>query len=215
MRLSAALCLALLSLAGCPTEDGPKARTPEDFGPATEGDTPVPIGEAANKPNDHANDAPEISRSRGPKGGVVVLWPRVFWPKGDEAVSRELATKVQRRLGELAKRAVGARSIDVRPEPEKVCPQEGCIATSLGAVIVVRDKACAVVATAAGPNASPWHLLPWAGKAQLAKDTVPFRDPPEDQVKIVDYVACDKLLEGTEDKDAELARYIAGLMPGG
>src|SRR5262249_6485435 len=96
--LPALLCLAL---AGCPTE--PPPRVPEDFGEPTSGDGQVPVVDTpkAAEPRD---DAPEISRSRGTKGGVVVLWPRV-WPRSEEPGATELATKVQKRLEELARRA--------------------------------------------------------------------------------------------------------------
>lgn len=203
---------ASLLLTGCPTEPGPRA--PDDFGEASHGDDPVPIGTSSKKEEAPAEDAaPEISRSRGPKGGVVVLWPRV-WPKSDDAATRELVTKVQTRLQTLAKRAAGARTVEVRPEPERSCPKKGCEATSVSAVVVVRDKACAVVAFVAGPGTSPGHLLPWAGKVQLTSDVVAFRDPPEEQVKVVDHVPCATVLDGIEDADAALARYIAGLLPG-
>lgn len=203
---------ASLLLTGCPTEPPPRA--PEDFGEASRGDDPVPIGTSSKKEEAAAEDAaPEISRSRGPKGGVVVLWPRV-WPKSDDATTRDLATKVQQRLQVLAKRAAGARTVELRPEPERACPKKGCEATAVSAVVVVRDKACAVVAFASGPGTSPGHLLPWAGKVELASDVVPFREPPEERVKVVDHVPCATVLDGVDDADAALARYIAGLLPG-
>lgn len=202
----------MLGLAGCPT--GAPTRTPEDFGAPTEGDEPVPLS-GKPKHDDHANDAPEISRSRGTRGGVVVLWPRV-WPKGkDEAATAELAGKVQKRLEALARRAAGSRTIEVRPAPERACPKEGCEATSVSAVVVVRDKACALVAVVGGPGVSPSRILPWAGKVELTPDTVPFREPPEEQVKVVDHVPCATMLDGLEDADSAITRYIVGLMPGG
>lgn len=206
--------MLLLSLVGCPTGDDKPSKTAEDFGNPSLGDDPVPIGSGKTKKDDHKNDPPEISRSRGTKGGIVVLWPRI-WPHGDDAATRDVTVKVQQRLDALAKRAAGNRSIDVRPEPERSCPKEGCEATSVSAVIVVRDKACAAVAVVAGPGTSAGHILPWAGKVELTKETVAFRDAPEEQVKVKDYVPCATLLDGREDNEAAIARYITGLLPGG
>lgn len=212
MKPLAALPLLLLALTGCPTEDGKRTRTPEDFGVSSNGES-VPLDDGRPKAIDHTHDAPEISRSRGTKGGVIVLWPRIWPETGPKA--HDLAAKVQARIAELAKRAAGARTMDIRPDPERSCPLEGCEATSVSAVIAVRGESCALVAFAAGPGTSPGHLLPWAGKVTLTSDTVAVRDPPEKQVKVVDYVKCDTLLDGVEERETAIARYITGLMPGG
>jgi hypothetical protein len=214
-RWPASIALAsLLCLTACPPEQ--PVRTAEDFGPPTQGDTKEDMGLASDKPAAPAKeDAPEVSRSTGPKGGVLVFWPRV-WPRDDaDPRTRELSVQVQKKMEALARRAAGTRTIEARPEPERVCPSEGCQATTVGAVLVLRDKACAVVAVVAGPGTSPSRLLPWAGKAKFGQESVPFREPPEEQVKVEDYVACDKLLDGTENQDAAIAKYIAGLLPGG
>jgi hypothetical protein len=209
----ASLCIAVASMfiAGCPPEQ--PVRTAEDFGPPSASEEHEPP--AAKEAPPPKEDAPEVSRSKGPKGGVVVFWPRI-WPRDDaDPATRALATRVQQKLQALAKRAAGARTVEIRPEPERVCPRDGCEATTVGAVLVLRDKACAVVAVVAGPGTSPSRLLPWAGKAKFGQESVPFREPPEEQVKVEDYVACDKLLDGTENQDAAIAKYIAGLLPGG
>lgn len=216
-RLPASITLATsllcLGLTACPPEQA--ARTPEDFGPPTQGDR-EDIGLAADKPAPAPKeDAPEVSRSTGPKGGVLVFWPRV-WPRDDaDPHARELSVQVQKKMEALARRAAGTRTIEARPEPERVCPSDGCQATTVGAVLVMRDKACAVAAVVAGPGKSPARILPLAGKMTLTSETVPFREPPEEMVKVTDYVACDKMLQGIEQREADVARYIAGLMPGG
>src|SRR5262245_3461970 len=76
-------------LCGCPVvgDEKPKTKTPEDFGDPTTG-TPVAVGPAIER--DHSNDPPEVSRSRGQRGGVVVLWPRVA-PSGDTPAAHEIA----------------------------------------------------------------------------------------------------------------------------
>ena len=214
-RWPASIALAsLLCLTACPPEQ--PVRTAEDFGPPTQGDTKEDMGLASDKPAAPAKeDAPEVSRSTGPKGGVLVFWPRV-WPRDDaDPRTRELSVQVQRKMEALARRAAGTRTIEARPEPERVCPSDGCQATTVGAVLVLRDKACAVAAVVAGPGKSPARILPLSGKMTLTSETVPFREPPEEMVKVTDYVACDKMLEGIEQREADVARYIAGLMPGG
>jgi len=113
----------------------------------------------------------------------------------------------------LSHRTAGNRSIDVRPEPERVCPPEGCQATSVGAVIVIKDTTCALVAVIAGPGKSAAHLVPWAGKVELTQDTVPFREPPEGRVKVRDWVSCATLLDGRENDETVISRQIAKLMP--
>src|SRR5689334_3604159 len=99
-------------------------------------------------------DGPEISRSLGRKGGVVVLWPRVSGDANDVA-----AGKVQAALAKIAGGV--SETVDVRPSPERVCPKEtGCRAVALGAVLVVQGEGCAVVATVSAPGKTPATLVP-------------------------------------------------------
>jgi hypothetical protein len=199
----------LLSLAGCPTE--PPARTPEDFGTAETSASETTTA-APPTPPPASGDAPEISRSRGEKGGVVVFWPRI-WPKSDDPAVKDLATKLQQKLKEMAEKAVPGRPIDVRPEPERVCPRDGCAATTVGAVLIHKNKACAAVAVVSGPGTSPGRILPWSGAVKLAQESVPFREPPEEQVTVDDFGSCAKLMEGTAERDAAITQYIKGLTP--
>jgi hypothetical protein len=158
-------------------------------------------------------DAPEISRSRGEKGGVVVLWPRI-WPRDDKSPEvHEMATRLQQQLKAIAEKAAPGRPIDVRPEPERVCPRDGCNAATLGAILIHRDKACAAVAFVSGPGTSPGRLLPWAGGIKLASETVPFREPPEEQVSVEDYASCAKLLDRVSDREKAITEYLKGLVP--
>lgn len=139
-----------------------------------------------------ANDAPEISRSAGTAGGVVVLWPRIVQPRGappPDASLRALAGRVQSELARIAKDSGAA--VDLRPEPERVCPRVGCQATRLGALVTRADHGCAVVAVVGRPGTSPARLVPWAGSVKLSASEVPFRSPPERVVHVEDYVPCD------------------------
>ena len=144
-------------------------------------------------------DAPEISRSLGKKGGTVVLWPRIT-PAG--AVDHDAAVKVQQALTGLAQGA--GYEVDVRPEPERVCPREsGCKAVALGAVITATDSGCVVVATVSRPGQSPATLVPWVGEVRLKAPTSVFREPPESQVVVTDYARC-------ADLDLKLAENKIG-----
>lgn len=133
-----------------------------------------------------AGDAPEISRSVGKKGGVVVLWPRVT-PSG--AVDHAQAARVQQALTTVAQAA--GYEVDVRPEPERVCPREtGCKGVALGAVISAAEGGCVVVATVSAPGQSAATLVPWVGQVRLKAAASAFREPPESQVVITDYARC-------------------------
>ncbi len=137
-----------------------------------------------------SQNAPEISKSVGEPGGVVVLWPRVI-PK-DDAELIEIANLAQSRLGAVA-REVGAE-VDKRPEPERACPRpDGCRAVTLSAVISRKQKGCAIVATVAKPGASPTTLVPWVAQVKLAATSVPFREPPENEITVEEFASCDKL----------------------
>lgn len=139
-----------------------------------------------------AADAPEISRSVGVEGGVVVLWPRIN-PRSEAPTARAAAFVVQRELARIAGEVLPGRPVDVRPEPERVCPQQGCAGWTLGAVVVHQGNACVVVATLSGPGRSAAALVPWAGTVDLKAASVPFREPPESQLAIRDFQACDAL----------------------
>ncbi len=141
-----------------------------------------------------SKDAPEISRSVGTAGGVVVLWPRIVQPSGSpppDASLEKIAADVQAQLAGIARKS-GAQ-VDVRPEPERVCPRSGCKATRIGALVTRADHGCAVVAYVGKPGVSPAHLVPWAGSITLSATQVPFRSHPEKVVRVTDYVPCAKL----------------------
>jgi hypothetical protein len=203
-------CVVSLGVAGCPSGETPPPK--EDFGNPGKGDDPIAIGTAA--PEDLSSAPPDVSRSVGHKGGVVVLWPHLV-PPSDDPAAKAIAAKVQQHLADLAHRAAGARDVDVRPAPETRCgPKVGCEATSVSAVIVMKGTTCAVAALIAGPKKAPAHLLPWSGKADFTKDIVPFGEPADPLVKVKDFVPCDALLDKKQNEEAAIARYITGLLPG-
>ena len=190
----------LLALAGCaaqgegqlqpgrpaPVSDDPTTPPPTATTGTSGGDTGAP--EPAS-----SVDGPHISRSVGKSDGVVVFWPRII-PKSNDPKIRELAAQAQQRLVGLAKKVVGDRDVDVRPEPERVCPRMGCAATTLGVLLTHRGGGCTAIALVSSPGKSPAKLVSWAGAVKLKADSVPFRDYPESQVTIVDAVPCDQLI---------------------
>src|SRR4051812_37560141 len=149
-------------------------------------------------------DAPEISRSVGISGGVVLLWPRVPMEKGQvpDEHTRALAGKIQRRLAAILQRALPGHPVDVRPEPERVCPRSGCTAMSVGAVLLQSGQGCSVAALVSAPGTAPARIVPWAGSMRLGGETVAFRDPPERQIAVDDFQSCAEV-------DGDLAAHEA------
>jgi MYXO-CTERM domain-containing protein len=146
-----------------------------------------------------AGDGAEISRSAGNPKGVVVLWPRVVPGEYDQEL-QSLATSLQTRLTSLVSDAVPNRALNVRPEPERVCPRPGCRAPSVGVLLVHDRGGCSAVALVSGPDDAPAEMVPWAGVMDLKVGEVPFREPPEESVTFRDLVPCSVL---TEHLDAE------------
>jgi hypothetical protein len=155
----------------------------------------------------HAADAPEISRSVGERGGVVVLWPRVLPATTDPALLVE-ARRLQARLAELAATAAPSAPRDVRPEPERVCPRQGCTAAALGAVLYHAEGGCIAVVTVSPPGPSAATLVPWAGVVELKAPTSAFREPPESQLSIRDMVPCAELVAATPKLDEPVLAAI-------
>ena len=134
-----------------------------------------------------------------------MFWPRVI-PKTDDATITGYAKQLQQRLVAIASKKYEGK-IDMRPSPERVCPQTGCKASTLGVLLTHRGGGCTAIALVSKPGKAPARLVPWAGVVELAKDTVEFRAYPESQVTINDAVPCDKLLEAlaAKNKDVEAA----------
>ncbi len=148
-----------------------------------------------------------ISRSRGPEGGLVVLWPRVV-PASEERGA--LASEIQARLHAIAE-AQGVE-VDRRPQPERACPRGGCEATALGAVLLSRGGGCAVVATLQLPGESAARLVRWAGALELRQTNVPFREPPENQIEVVDMARCSELGPALEERAAMISSEVESIL---
>jgi hypothetical protein len=153
-------------------------------------------------------EAAFVSASGGEPGGLVIFWPRVI-PRSDDPEVSALAGQVQAKLVELAQATYPDRPIDVRPEPERVCPREGCPAATLG-VLLLHDQAgqCAAVALSSPGQTAASELAVWAGNIVLQQAQVEFREHPENHVGIRDYVPCEELLASMAAKDEDV---VAGL----
>lgn len=198
----AALALVACGGAATPPPSAPTAAAPVPA-PATAGTAASTSTSTAASTGASGADAPEISRSAGTAGGVVVLWPRIS-PRAtaSDPHVREVAERVQKRLASLVARAAPTATIDVRPEPERVCPRSGCTAASVGVALFAHGPSCAAVLLVSAPGQSPQRLVTWGGLVRLAGDSVPFRQPPEGQISVDDFASC-------TDFDAALAAHDA------
>lgn len=209
LRLGLAAAAAL-SIAAC----GPSttAQSPDSPGGGAEPGADV-SGEgtdaASGESSESASsgDAPEISRSAGEEGGVVVFWPRVV-PRTDDVAIRGIAGQLQKTVADLTAKALPDRKRDVRPEPERVCPQAGCKAMTVGVLLTPSGGGCAAMALVAGPGQAPTRIVPWVGLVELKSEQVPFRDPPENAVTIKDMVKCKNVLGKVSEKEADVIKAI-------
>ncbi len=153
-------------------------------------------------------DGAEISTSRGKSSEVVVLYPRIT-PPSEDADVLALAKKLHDRMASRA--ATSGLAVNQRPAPERVCPRStGCKGPSLGAVLVHDGGGCAVVATVTAPGQSPHQAVPWAGKLELSGPSVPFREPPEQLITVVDFAPCSELELELGKRDATVDEALRG-----
>jgi hypothetical protein len=208
-RFIFALSLVAATSACSPSESEQKAPDyPQGAVPLAEKPTPAQSDRGGDM---SAGDAPEISRSVGVASGVVVLWPRIVLTrqglgKPDDA-TRELARSLQARMADLVRSAAPGKNVDVRPEPERVCPRSGCTAASIGVLFAKAGDGCAAVALVSSPGQSPAKLVPWLGAARLTTDTVPFRQQAEEAVRVTDFSRC-SAIAGEKDHDADVQNAI-------
>lgn len=143
--------------------------------------------------------APEISRSRGRRGGVVVLWPRVV-PATEDPQIQGLAKRLQDRLYAAASEVVDYRRVDVRPEPERVCPRAGCRAPSVSLLLGHQAGGCVLVGFVSPAGDEPADVVPMVGEVELASDKIAFRKPPESSMVVTEFVPCTQIEEAFDDQ---------------
>ncbi len=140
-----------------------------------------------------------VSESRGKKGGVVVMWPRVIPYTLDREVAAQAAV-LQTRLVAIAERAAPVAHRDVRPQPERVCPRDkGCKGVRLGLLLGQQDGGCVAVGLLGQPGVTDLELIPMAGEIELASESVPFRASPEDAVTVREFVPCSQIDDQLDD----------------
>lgn len=158
-----------------------------------------------------AQDGPEISRSRGPSDGIIVLWPRVV-PASADPELLELASQVQSRLEQAALQIRPERT-EVRPWPQWACPMDGgCKATSLSAVLAHQEGGCAVVALVGTPGETDVKLTPLAGDMSLERSSAVFRTPPESLLTIQDFVPCGELSAALDQSEEPITAAIRAVV---
>ena len=145
-----------------------------------------------------------VSKSPGVAGGVTILWPRII-PRDIVDENRDLGAALQQQMRVLVEKHLPGRAIDFRPEPERVCPKTGCTGVSVGLLLSRQGQGCLVLALVSRPGVSPTRIVPWVGKVQLRADTVGFREWPESQITVADYVPCNSLLTTMDAQEAAIA----------
>ncbi len=180
--------------AGQPGQPGQNGQPQQ---PVTNADGIVP-----GSKDDPRYHSPEVSKETGQAGGVVVLWPRII-PSSIAEQNAATAASIQQHMQQIASKALPGRPMTVRPSPERVCPKSGCAAPSLNVFFTSQGQSCVAVALVAGAGQVPTRLVPWAGQVAFkGGDSVPFRQPPENQITIKDYIPCDAILTEMSKQDA-------------
>ena len=157
-------------------------------------------------------DGPEISKHRGKKDGLIVLWPRVVPGEPETEVPPEVhdvAVQVHQRLGQIAARAGDEGKLVIRPEPERTCPQKGCRAVSLGAVLGFYEGGCFAVGLIGHPEGGHVRMVPWGGEVLASSRHVAHREPPESALMVEEFVPCGQLVASLDDAKVERALEAA------
>lgn len=149
----------------------------------------------------------QVSKSAGVAGGVTVLWPRII-PREIVDENRDLAAALQQQMRRIVEKHLPGRPLDFRPEPERVCPQGGCVGASVGLLLSRSGNGCLVLALVSRPGPSPTKIVPWVGKVQLRTDTIGFREWPESQIVVSDFVPCNALLTTMDAGEASVAAAL-------
>lgn len=157
-------------------------------------------------------DDPRVSTSRGHADGVVVLYPRVI-PATEDPVVLEIARAIHARTEAVARKGFPSGDVDVRPEPQRVCPKAGCKAVSVGSVFVHRGETCAVAAWVAPPGKKPPRAVPWSEGLEIKPEPLEFREPVENALLVKDYQPCATLVESLGSRDGDVVKAIFDLKP--
>lgn len=199
------LLLAALLACGPTATEAPDTTQPGQGLPATS--APAPAPQPTPQPQPATQEERHVSASAGQAGGVTVLWPRII-PRDIVDDNRALALALQEQMRRIVEKHLPGRPIDFRPEPERVCPKSGCAGVSVGLLLSRQGQGCLVLALISRPGISPTKLVPWVGKVQLRADTVGFREWPESQITVGDYVPCTSLLTTMDAQEPAVAAAL-------
>ena len=206
-----ALVLVAAMTLGCAptTSEAPAPTQPGGSGNPTLSATAGPAPAKAPPPAPVAESLEErhVSKSPGVAGGVTILWPRII-PRDIVDENRDLGAALQQQMRVMVEKHLPGRPIDFRPEPERVCPKTGCTGVSVGLLLSRQGQGCLVLALVSRPGVSPTRLVPWVGKVQLRADTVGFREWPESQITVADYIPCNSLLTTMDAQEAAIAAAL-------
>ena len=89
----------------------------------------------------------------------------------------------------------------------------GCAGASVGLLLSRQGQGCLVLALVSRPGVSPTRIVPWVGKVQLRSDTVGFREWPESQITVADYIPCSSLLTTMDAQEAAIAAARSRMRP--
>ena len=168
---------------------------------------PAPAPTPAPQPTPETLEERHVSKEAGTPGGVTVLWPRIV-PRQIVDDNRGLASALQQQMRRIVEKHLPGRAIDFRPEPERVCPKTGCAGVSVGLLLSREQQGCLVLALISRPGTSPTKIIPWVGKVVLTRDTVDFREWPESQITVADYVPCTSLLTTMDAQEPAIAAAL-------
>ncbi len=143
---------------------------------------------------------------------MTILWPRII-PRDIVPENSDLAAALQKHVRHVVEKNLPGRQIDFRPEPERVCPRQGCKSMSVGTLLSRHKQGCLVLALISRPGQSPVKIVPWAGNVKLKNDTVGFREYPEEQITVADYIPCSSLLSTMDKKEPEVAEALKDAAP--
>lgn len=83
---------------------------------------------------------------------------------------------------------------------------------TVGALLIRKKSSCVIVGLFSPAGKAPAMLVPWVGEMDLKTNVVPFREPPESQVKIRDWAPCaeiDARLDSGKDALVKAVRAAA------
>jgi hypothetical protein len=207
-RRPAILLAGLLACDPAPSSPGttPPANSGQPTLAATAAPAPAPTAPPPAPPPESLEER-HVSKSPGVAGGVTILWPRII-PRDIVDENRDLALALQQQMKRIVEKHLPGRTIDFRPEPERVCPKTGCAGVSVGLLLSRQGQGCLVLALVSRPGVSPTRIVPWVGKVTLRADTVGFREWPESQITVADYIPCNSLLTTMDAQEPAVAAAL-------